>query len=90
VPVASETRPAVPAATASEPKPKPVQWAAAATALRLAEPAYTNRDEIEDANVTEGLAAGSGLITLPSVKPRQRAGDDSARLKRIMAICAGC
>lgn len=88
VPVASETRPALPAATASE--PKPVQWAAATTTPKLAEPAYTNRDEIEDANVTDGLAAGSGLITLPSVKQRQRAGDDSARLKRIMAICAGC
>ena len=89
-PVASETGPAVSAAAASEPKPKRVQWAAATTEPPAAEPAFGNLDEIEDANVTDGPAAGTRLITLPSTKQRQKAGDDSARLKRIMAICAGC
>jgi outer membrane immunogenic protein len=74
-PAASEPKSAMPAAVAAEP--------------RTARSAYKNFDEIEDADLTGGAAAEARAITLPTVK-RQRADDDTPRLKRIMSICTGC
>jgi outer membrane immunogenic protein len=88
-PPAVDTRPAVMSAAAAT-EPRPAMLAAAATEPKQVEAASKNFDEIEDTNVTDGLAANSKLITLPSAHQRQKAGDDSYRLKRIMAICSGC
>jgi outer membrane immunogenic protein len=73
-PVASESKPTMPA-VAAEP--------------RMAKSPYKNFDEIEDADLTGGAPVEGKAITLPTVK-RQRAEDDSPRLKRLMSICSGC
>lgn len=85
-PVARETRTAVASAIATEPLP-------ATSAAAAAEPkamASDLRKFDEDTEVTDGVAAPSNLITLPSVKQRRAGSDDSYRLKRIMSICSGC
>jgi hypothetical protein len=70
--------------------PKSVMPAAAAAEPRAVKSAYKNFDEIEDADLTGGTPTeAKGAITLPTIK-RQRAEDDSPRLKRIMSICSDC
>ncbi|MGA7487833.1 MAG: outer membrane protein [Xanthobacteraceae bacterium] len=64
--------------------------AAAASEAKVATPPVKNFADIEDTDDTTALAVVPGAITLPSLKQRQKADDDSSRLKRIMAICSGC
>src|SRR5262249_32051865 len=73
---ASEARPVVASAVANEPK--------------LSSSAFKNFDEIEDADINPGPAPASKMITLPTLKKPKEDGEDSSRLKRIMAVCAGC
>jgi hypothetical protein len=74
-PVASESKPAMAATVAAEP--------------RAAKSAYKNFEEIEDADLTGGTSAEAKAITLPTAKRRDR-GDDGSRLKNVMSICSGC
>lgn len=64
--------------------------AAAPNEPKIAPSAIKKFADIEDIDGSATLAAVPGAITLPTLKQRQKAEDDSSRLKRIMAICAGC
>ncbi len=64
--------------------------AAAASEAKVATSDVKNFADFEDTDGTTELAAVPRAITLPSLKQRQKADDDSSRLKRIMSICSGC
>jgi outer membrane immunogenic protein len=64
--------------------------AAAANEPKVATPAIRNFADIEDNDNSATLAAVPGAITLPTLKQRPKADDDSRRLKRIMSICSSC
>ena len=57
---------------------------------KLATSAFKNIGKIEDADDTDALSAESKLIKHFSKGQRQTDEDESQRLKRIIAICAGC
>jgi outer membrane immunogenic protein len=71
-------------AAASEPK------VARASARKGAEPAISRFADIEDTDDSVRLTTTAAAITLPTLNKRQRADDDSRRLKSIMSICSGC
>jgi outer membrane immunogenic protein len=88
VTIAKESRTAIASAVATEPE-------SATSAAFAAEPKAVTSDVRkfdEDTDVTDGhrLTGQSNLITLPSIKQTRTGGDDTSRLKRIMAICSGC
>ncbi len=87
--VAEQARPAKP----QQATPAPIRTADAApetTSIPIApnpaKPAFKNFNEIGALEDGETIA----LPKLSSKKPRAREEDESQRLKRIMAICAGC
>jgi outer membrane immunogenic protein len=77
-------RPPAPAVAANEPK------AVAANQPKGAAPAISRFADIEDSDDSVRLTTTAAAITLPTLNKRQKADDDSRRLKRIMSICSGC
>ena len=77
-------RAGVAAVAANEPK------AATANAPKRATPAISRFADIEDSDDSVRLTTTGAAITLPTLNKRQRADDDSRRLKSIMSICSGC
>jgi outer membrane immunogenic protein len=71
------------AVTANEPK-------AATASAKGAAPAISRFADIEDTDDSVRLTTTAAAITLPTLNKRQRADDDSRRLKSIMSICSGC
>jgi opacity protein-like surface antigen len=62
----------------------------AANESKLAKSAVKNFDEVENADATDGASAEPKPIKHSSNTQRQKGEDERQRLKRIIAICAGC
>jgi hypothetical protein len=83
--------------SAQRPQPPPVvaenaarRLAPVANESKFAKPAVENLDKVENANNMDRLSAEPKPIKHSSKEGRQKNENESERLRRIIAICAGC